>query len=82
MLTPNSKVRVCLMLIANLSPLMRKLLLPHKSPDDGDPECEIAIIPLDDLRVAVEQGQVTCEFALLHCPSKHIRYILGGTHRD
>ena len=61
---------------------MGQPLLPPQPPDSGDPEGAIATIPLPELRAAVEQGQVSWEFALFHCPSQHIRYVFGGSTHD
>ena len=62
---------------------MRTLLLPPQVAEAGDAcHSEVVSIPVSALRAAVEQGHITLEFALFHCPSRYIPYVLGACVHD
>ena len=62
---------------------MRAQLSPPRVAKGKD-SCDdaVASIPVSALRAAVEQGQITWEFALVHCPSRYISYVLGECTHD
>ena len=53
--------------------------LPPTLPRLGEhPENATALVPVDDLRQAYERGQISREFAVQYCPSRHLVYVLSS----
>ena len=52
-------------------------LPPQLPPLEDHPETAAALISVEDLKQAVQRGDITQQFALTHCPSRHLAYVLG-----
>ena len=58
---------------------MKPLTLAPQLPSLGEhPETAATLITVNDLKQALQRGEISEQFALIHCPSKHLKYVLGG----